>query len=198
MRRTQEERRAETQAKLLDATIESVLDVGYAATTTRRVAEMAGVSLGAQTHHYPRRVDLVGAAVERLAERRMEALREHAAGIPGTRAERLPAVLDMLWSDFSGPLFTVFVKLWVVAADDPELYARLVPVERRIARSITAAMQEFAGEQHRVEWEPYMLTVLSTMRGLALTQGFEPRAHRRRDPWPSVRKVLIEDVLSDA
>ena len=36
--RTQEEPPAQTRAKLLDATAQSVLDVGYAATTTRRVA----------------------------------------------------------------------------------------------------------------------------------------------------------------
>src|SRR5690242_5936361 len=65
-RRTQEQRRAETRAKLLDAAIESLLEVGYAATTTRAVAQRAGVSSGAQTHHFPRRVDLVAAAVEHL------------------------------------------------------------------------------------------------------------------------------------
>src|SRR5467141_508456 len=35
--RTQEQRRAETQAKLLEATIQSLLEDGYAQTTTRHV-----------------------------------------------------------------------------------------------------------------------------------------------------------------
>ena len=74
---SQEERRAETRAKLLDATIECLLEEGYAGTTTRRVAELAGVSQGAQTHHFPYRVDLVAAAIERLAQhgRRVSAAR---------------------------------------------------------------------------------------------------------------------------
>ena len=41
------------QAALLDAAIESLIDDGYAAMTTRRVSERAGVSQGAQQHYYP-------------------------------------------------------------------------------------------------------------------------------------------------
>src|SRR5438067_8873704 len=40
-RRTQAERRAETRGRLLDATIESLGEVGYAATTVRGVADRA-------------------------------------------------------------------------------------------------------------------------------------------------------------
>ncbi|MTD47769.1 TetR family transcriptional regulator [Conexibacter sp. W3-3-2] len=73
VRRTQPERRAETRAKLLDATIRSLLDVGYARTTTRRVTALAGVSQGAQTHHFSSRTELVCAAVERLFTERIDA-----------------------------------------------------------------------------------------------------------------------------
>lgn len=191
-RRTQEERRAETRAKLLDATLQSVLDVGYAATTTRRVAELAGVSQGAQTHHFPHRVDLVGAAVERLAERRLAELFEMATSFPPDPAERVRAVLDLMWSDFSSSTFTVFVKLWVAAADDPELYARLVPVERQIARAIGELAGTVGAEAPETRsWEAHTQLTLATLRGLALTENFEPRGRRRRDPWPEVRTGLL-------
>ena len=145
-RRTQEERRAETRAKLLDATVQSVLEVGYAATTTRRVAELAGVSQGAQTHHFPHRVDLVAAAVERLAERRIAELRGMAGDLPQDPALRTGALLDLIWADFSSSTFTVFVKLWIAAADDPELYERLVPVERQISRAIAELAAQLSGD----------------------------------------------------
>lgn len=193
IRRTQQERRAQTRAKLLDATIQSVLDAGYAATTTRRVAELAGVSTGAQTHHFPHRVDLVSAAVERLAERRIAELRRLAAKLPATPAERLAGLLDLIWADFSSSTFTVFVKLWVAAADDPELYARLVPVERRIARAIGELADEIAaGLTSRPGWESRLQVALTSLRGLALTQRFEPHDRRRRDPWPALRAALLQ------
>jgi AcrR family transcriptional regulator len=191
-RRTQEERRAETRTKLLDATIQSVLDVGYAATTTRRVAELAGVSQGAQTHYFPHRVDLVGAAVERLAERRIAELREMATDFPEEARARLRALLDVIAADFFSDTFTVFVKLWVAAADDPELYERLVPVERQIARAITELSARLGGELPIDQLEARLNLTLAAVRGIALTQRFEPRGRRRRDPWPELRTILLQ------
>ncbi len=191
-RRTQEERRAETRAKLLDATVQSVLEVGYAATTTRRVAERAGVSQGAQTHHFPHRVDLVSAAVEWLAERRIAELREMASDLPEDPALRMGALLDLMWADFSSGTFTVFVKLWIAAADDAELYERLVPVERQVTRAIGELARQLGGELvERPGWEAHLTLVLSVLRGLALTERFEPRGRSRRDPWPSIRASLL-------
>ena len=43
----QAERRRVTRGKLLDATIESLIDVGYPRTTTVEVGERAGLSRGA-------------------------------------------------------------------------------------------------------------------------------------------------------
>lgn len=199
-RRTQEQRTAETRGKLLDATIQSILDVGYAATTTRRVAELAGVSAGAQTHHFPYRVDLVGAAVERLAEQRIAAARDKAQELPTEREDRARALLELLWQDFSSPLFTTFVKLWIAAADDPELHARLVPVERDLRRQILGLAVEFAGELTAIPgWEQRLQVVLTATRGLALTQAFEPRDDRpRRDPWPPMRDELLRMILAPA
>jgi AcrR family transcriptional regulator len=195
-RRTQAERRAETRRRLLDATIASLDEVGYAATTTRRVAELAAVSQGAMTHHFPHRVDLVAAAVEELAARRVAELRLAASTLPRDPAERASALLDLLWADFSSPLFTVFVKLWVAAADDEELYARLVPVERMLARTIVEAASEFGGELLQIpDWESRVLVLLSTLRGLALAREFEPRERRGRDPWPKTREILERALL---
>jgi AcrR family transcriptional regulator len=190
-RRTQEARRAETRAKLLEATIRSVLEVGYQQTTTRRVAELAGVSQGAQTHHFPHRVDLVGAAVEWLAERRIEELREMAGHLPSDPGERVGRLLDAMWADFSSATFTVFVKLWVAAADDPELYARLVPVERQIARAIAELSARLSGDFDVEDYEAKLQLGLAAVRGLALTERFEPHGRRRRNPWPELRRVLL-------
>src|SRR3954452_22739136 len=71
-RRTQAQRSAATVDALLDATIECLIEDGYANTTTTRVAERAGVSRGAHLHHYQTRGALVAAAIERLATLRTE------------------------------------------------------------------------------------------------------------------------------
>ena len=79
------------------------------------------------------------------------------------------------------------MKLWVAAADDPDLYARLVPLEREMTREIAAAIPPELRTQATV--------VLATMRGLALTQAYEPTGRRREDAWPAVRPLLERLLL---
>ena len=62
--RTQQERSRVTQQRLLDATVDCLVEHGWAGTTTTLIAERAGVSRGAQLHHYPTKAALVLAAVD--------------------------------------------------------------------------------------------------------------------------------------
>jgi len=52
------ERSASTRAKLLNATIECLYDLGYHQTSTVLVTERAKVSRGAMLHHFPTKADL--------------------------------------------------------------------------------------------------------------------------------------------
>jgi AcrR family transcriptional regulator len=196
-RRTQSERRAETRRRLLDATIESLIEVGYAGTTIRRVTELAEVSQGAQSHHFPHRVDLVASAFEHLAEQRVARYSERARALSGERAERLRILLDLLWEDFSSPLFTVAAKLWVAAADDDELRERLIPVERRIYRATAEVAREVAGELGAEPgFDRRLAVAMNTAAGLALVREFDPSGRARRgDPW-AYHRAALERMLS--
>src|SRR6185369_6387055 len=83
-RRTQAERSATTRARLLDATIACLHDLGYAGTSTPEIARRAGLSRGAQLHHFPTKAELVTSAVEHLFLRRrdefLQAFHDRAAG----------------------------------------------------------------------------------------------------------------------
>jgi AcrR family transcriptional regulator len=201
-RRTQEQRSAETRTKLLDATIELLTEVGYAGTTTRLVAARAGVSGGAQTHHFPRRADLVGAAIERLAEQRADGLRAASADLPEQGSERAAAMLDLIWADFSSPIFAIGVKLWIAADDDPELYERMTAFERLMARMLAQLTRDLAADLPGVpDLEARIQTVMAAVRGLALTERFEPRRRPKRadapDSWEQIRPIL-ERVLTQS
>jgi len=67
-RRTQEERRAATRAALLDATIECVVEDGYAGTTTTRVVERERKSTAAT-----RRTDFLNDTSEKTQSRHCSA-----------------------------------------------------------------------------------------------------------------------------
>jgi AcrR family transcriptional regulator len=197
-RRTQEERRTETRRRLLEATIESLIEVGYAGTTIRRVTELAGVSQGAQSHHFPHRVDLVASAFEHLAEQRIGRYREEARELGGDRRERLLALLDLLWEDFSSPVFTVAVKLWVAAAEDEELRERLVPAEKRIHENMMELSAEVAGDLGaEADFQRRLAIAMNTVAGLALTREFDPSGRASRgDPW-RYHRAALERMLAD-
>jgi AcrR family transcriptional regulator len=191
-RRTQSERRAETRGRLLDATIDSLIEVGYAGTTVRRVTDLAGVSVGAQSHHFPHRVDLVVSAFERLAEQRIENYRERARELPPDRETRVRALLDLLWDDFSSPLFTVALKLWIAAAEDQELRERLVPVEKRIYAGVSELSAEVAGDLGgEPGFDRRLAVAMNTVAGLALVREFDPSGRASRgNPWAYHREAL--------
>jgi DNA-binding transcriptional regulator YbjK len=192
-RRTQEERSAETRQKLLDATIRSLVEFGYSATTGRRVAELAGVSRGAQTHHYPQMSNLISDAIEHLAERRSAEFSRRMAELRGT-GEQVPGLIDLLREDFSSDLFEAVVKLWVAAADDPLLRKRISPLDRHLRSALRTTIDTAADHLGATEaLGPRLDLVISALRGLALAEAFEPRAARSRaDRWSSIRPLLIE------
>src|SRR5262245_65419948 len=98
------------RARLLDATIECLHDLGYARTSTPEIARRAGLSRGAQLHHFPTKAELVTSAVEHLFGRRraefLQAFRERPAGQDPTEA-----AIDILWSMVSAPRSTCGVGL---------------------------------------------------------------------------------------
>jgi AcrR family transcriptional regulator len=126
-RRTQEQRSSATRGRILDAALACLASRGYAGTTTLEVAERAGVSRGAQLHHFPTRSTLVSAAVQHL----FAALRsEYDAAFlhlpPG--ADRVGAAIDLLWEIFQDERLSAVLELYVAARTDPELRAEIAPV----------------------------------------------------------------------
>ncbi|EHN09273.1 Transcriptional regulator TetR family [Patulibacter medicamentivorans] len=196
-RRTQEERRAETRGKLLDATIRSLVEVGYAGTTSRYVAELAGVSRGAQTHHFPHRLDLVAEAYEHLANERIHAMADKVAALRD-EGFSVGELLDVVWADFSSDLFEAGTKIWIAAADDRELRERLLPVERRLRRMIRETIAGLAGELADDALLMAKLDLcISTLRGLALAEAFEPRAAPSRASRWALYRPLLEDLVGE-
>lgn len=136
-----QERSLATRTALLDAAIECLVDRGYAATTTIETARRAGVSRGAQLHHFPTKAQLLATAVEHLFDRRRSEFLQAFAEVD-PHAERLDAAIDLLWSMFQGPAFVAWTELWMAARTDPELAASVVAVERRFTDETRAMFAE--------------------------------------------------------
>ncbi|MFY1689314.1 TetR/AcrR family transcriptional regulator [Plantactinospora sp. WMMB782] len=178
-RTPQRERSRATQARVLEATVECLVERGWSGTTTTVVAARAGVSRGAQLHHYPTKSTLVMAAVEHLAERRAAEIRAEAAGLPAG-PERLDRVVDMLATAFTGPLFVAALELWVAGRTDPELRDALVPMEARVGREMHRLTVDLLGadERHSGVREAIQAT-LDLLRGLGVANLLSDDSTRR-------------------
>jgi AcrR family transcriptional regulator len=175
----QQERSRATQARLLEATVECLVEHGWSGTTTTVVAAHAGVSRGAQLHHYPTKAALVMAAVEHLAERRAAEIRAEAAALPAGPG-RLDQVIDMLAAVFTGPLYVAGLELWVAARTDPELRGALVPLEARVGREMHRLTVELLGADERAPGvREAVQATLDLLRGLGVANLLSDDSARR-------------------
>ena len=180
LRRTQAERRAATRAALVRATVESLVELGYARTTTQEVQRRAGVSRGALTHQFTSKAELMLAAVDHLYEEFSASVREAAVALPEESAARVRLGVELVWERFHGPLFVAAMELWTAARTDAELRAALLPHERRLGVQLRALAFEVFGEQvarHPAAEAMYQV-LLTSMRGQAMTYALQPDAPR--------------------
>jgi len=140
-RRTQADRSAVTRGRLLDSTIECLDQLGYARTSTPEIARRAGVSRGAQLHHFPTKTELVTSAVERLFERRHEEFLRAFAELPPD-ADRALAAIDLLWGMVSGPTFHAWLEVTVAARTDPEVRPAVAAMNARLIEAVERTFRE--------------------------------------------------------
>lgn len=144
-RRSQEDRSSTTRLALMRATIDCLVEYGYAGTTTRLVADRAQVSRGAQTHHFPTKRDLVAAAIEHLFD---EHAREFAAAFEQVPAEQrtLDRAVDALWGIVSGPSYAAVLEVVVAARTDDELRVIVHATAAGLERTVVELLLWFSPE----------------------------------------------------
>jgi AcrR family transcriptional regulator len=196
VRRTQRERRESTRSRLLDATIESLVELGYSGTTTLEIERRAGVSRGARIHHYPTKASLLADAVDHLYLQ-LSAHYEEAFGrgasadaVVERDADRLRTGLMLLWSVYRERSYTAVLELNMAARTDAELRARLIEVgnhHRRLA--VEAATNYFAlpaeSALRLVE------AIHAVLMGLLMQRNVECDEQRERDVIEALQDMVI-------
>jgi len=190
-------RGAATRERLLRATVASLVEQGYAATSTEEVRRRAGVSRGALLHHFPSRADLLVGAVAHIADGHAARLEALAADLPAEdEAERIAVAIAALRAAFSGELFLAGLELWLPARTDPELHAALVEHERRIGRRLRTIMADLFGPEiaARPGFPLARELTLVLLRGEGLTAALrrdERRSEALLDAWAGALPRLL-------
>ncbi|WP_022975941.1 TetR/AcrR family transcriptional regulator [Nevskia ramosa] len=143
LRRTQAERSDSMRSRLLEATLQSLAEDGYAASTLSSIVRRAGVSRGAQVHHYPNKQALMLDAAEDLLRRTYRQLGELLLSI-GDEDDRLTRLVEAAWDQvFSTPLFHAYTELLVASLRDDNLADALRERLKRVQSVFAPAVEHY-------------------------------------------------------
>jgi AcrR family transcriptional regulator len=147
----QAQKSAATRQSIVEAAIQCFVDLGYAGTTTTRIAQAGGLSRGAMLHHFPSKIDIVKAAVEELHAKRLKAFRKSVSVAPPAGKGRVHLAVQAYWQHVRHPMFVAFFELSVAARTDPELEAILKPAQAAFDeewyRTATEAFPEWQSDK---------------------------------------------------
>ncbi len=119
----QAQKSAMTRDSILDAAVACYIEIGYAETTTAKIAGRAKVSRGAMLHHFPSKTDLIRASVEHLHHKMVALYKNNIKKV--TRDldldERNRRGLEGYWNYLSSDLYTAHHELCVAGRTDSEL-----------------------------------------------------------------------------
>lgn len=170
VRRTNEDRSAETQGRLIEATIDCLNSLGYAGATTILISDTSGVTRGGMLHHFPSKVDLMIATAESCMARMSEGRRARPEGVPVTRT-----IMDVERSRYGVAL----TEIMLGSRSDPELARRFKPIAQLILerqRYAAARIAASEGITDASEMEVMVWISMAAIRGMALMElaGVDP------------------------
>ena len=187
VRRTQAERTEATRRRILDAAVDVLARQGYAGFRTADVARIAGVSRGAQTHHFPSKDELVVAVVDHVFRRAAEVGKKRAHRVHSVD-EAIRALIDDSQEFFFSELFLVALDLAIQgrAGSGPAAAVGAISAASRlpVEASWLEALVE-TGVPASVAEDLLWLTI-SIVRGLALRRLWQydpPRFKRLFKLW---------------
>lgn len=177
-RRPKQARSVATRERLLDAAIECLIEYGYGRTSTTLVCQRAGLSRGAQLHHFATKDDLLLAALDHLARRRFEQIsREANALFDRPRSEdvavRIREGVELLWTaTLSADVFFGAMELWVAARTDPGLRVNVHRVERALGKEVAALFHDLFPSEiaDTTAGVAALRDITYLLRGLSLTR----------------------------
>jgi AcrR family transcriptional regulator len=132
-RRTQAERSEETRTRILKAAANLIRKRGYARFRTAEVAKEAGLSRGAQLHHFPTKDSLVVATLEHVFEQAQMLSRRRASAVNRPR-DLIEAVIEDAREFFFSEHFMVAIDIVLSTSTDQSVRKQILDISRKARR----------------------------------------------------------------
>lgn len=168
-------------------------EVGYERLTTAQIAQRAGVSKGAQAHHYPTKDDMLVAAFRHLLgqwrQRRERYIAQHGQG------SGMEDLLQGMWRQvFGRPDYLASLEVMLAARHHPLLGERLREILAEWSVSRDEAFRRMVPLEDPQDVATFMQLNFSVLRGLAVFEGVNgdsdlPR--RMLDMWAEIATAFV-------
>jgi AcrR family transcriptional regulator len=186
---TQQQRREETVARLLEASIATLTEVGYARASAAVITKRAGVSVGALFRHFDTMGDFMAGTAYEVLRRQLDSFAKQVAAIPSDRPA-LEAALTILRDITGNSTNAVLYELMIAARTDEKLNATLQNVLEQYTTKICDAARTLPGaENFPEETFPVLVALLTnTFDGAAIVRPVLPQ--------PEIEQRRIELLMS--
>jgi AcrR family transcriptional regulator len=176
MARTQQQRREETIAGLLDASIDTIIDVGYARASAAVIAKRARVSDGALFRHFPTMGDFMAATAREVMRRQLDSFTKQVAEIPADKPA-LEAALTIMRDLTGNATNTVMYELMVAARTDEKLRSTLQEVLTEYAANIYEVAKALPGADQFPDdtFMALVAIITNTFDGAAIVRAVLPQ-----------------------
>jgi AcrR family transcriptional regulator len=167
-----DEQRQETRGRIVEAAVRSLVETGYAATTALGVQHRAEVSRGALLHHFPTSEALSSAAVQRLVEINLDAVRAEARRTPQD-ADPIARGVGVLYRASRADSFGAELELWAASRADQQLHDALLSAERSALKQLRDVILDLFGPDiaERPGYRNLVTLTVQFLRGLTISRA---------------------------
>ncbi len=198
----QAEKSAMTRSAILEATIQCLLELGYANTTTALIANYAGVSRGAMMHHFPSRISVMRAVIDYLHMLRLQEYRDLMADIDDPQStltdKAIRESVEAAWRYVNLPSFLAYQEMLAASRTDAELRQIIEPVEKDFEKQFLNTVKAvFPHWQNLARLEGAHDMVQFLMKGMALSH-MSVRKHARAKRVMTYLTAILHDIYKEA
>ena len=166
-RRTQHERSESMRMRLIDATLQCLIEDGYAGTTISKIIQTAKVSRGSPVHHFPSKAALMEATAEQLVRRIYIALGKMIKNMQQSD-DRLHDLVSAGANLLKAPEISALLELLVASRQEPELAEKMQKLWLASYHTVHAAAEHyFEPVTERDHVGDLMIITLWFLRGMA-------------------------------
>lgn len=142
-----QKRAVATRLRFLEATLQSLAEKGYAATTTQEVCRRLNVSRGTMLHHFATREELIVEAVEYILGENVRHFKETMANISGDHLT-LADIARTLWEEhWTSTTYYAWLELVVASRTEPVLNKQVRSLSERWTEKFHAAFRDVMGKE---------------------------------------------------